>query len=126
MRESFGRSHVVIVPTTTAFIEGFNMVLVEGLLAQRPVISSEVCPALEYVAGAARVVPPNDVDAYAQTILELADNEDAYRAIQAQAQLVSKRFLDERTSFASALRYTLSSVLSGRPVVPREIAISSS
>ena len=40
MREMFRQAHVLIVPTTTDFIEGFNQVVVEGVLAGRPVITS--------------------------------------------------------------------------------------
>src|SRR6185437_9977736 len=49
---------------TTDFIEGFNKVVAEGILAGKPVITSSVCPALEYVADGIVEVPPNDTQAY--------------------------------------------------------------
>lgn len=121
--ETFERSHVVVVPTQTSFVEGFNMVVVEALLAQRPVISSAVCPALEYVSRAVVSVPPNDIAAYTRAILQLADDVDAYRRMQAQASVAAARFLDPRTSYGSALRYTLEAIADGRSVRAREIAV---
>lgn len=44
--------HAFIVPTKTTFVEGFNQVVAEAILSGRPVITSEVCPALEYVLDA--------------------------------------------------------------------------
>jgi glycosyltransferase involved in cell wall biosynthesis len=49
MRQMYEQCHVVIVPTTSDFVEGFNKVVAEAVLAGRPVITSSVCPALEYV-----------------------------------------------------------------------------
>ena len=52
MRAMYDDAHVVIVPTTSDFIEGFNKVVAEAVLAGKPVITSSVCPALEYVRDA--------------------------------------------------------------------------
>ena len=71
MREMFARCHVVIVPTTSEFIEGFNQVVAEGVLSGRPVITSSVCPALDYVRDAVVEVPPDDVKGYGDAILKL-------------------------------------------------------
>ncbi len=49
MRQMYANSHVVIVPTTGDFIEGFNQVIAEAILSGRPVITSAVCPAIAYV-----------------------------------------------------------------------------
>lgn len=122
MLESFGRSHVVLVPTTTAFVEGFNMVVVEALLAQRPTISSAVCPALEYVERGVRVVPPNAVGAYADAIAELADDRAAYRSLQAGALASARRFLDDALSFRSAILHVLRAIAEDREVEAREIS----
>ena len=72
------QAHVVIVPTTTDFEEGFNMVCAEAVLAGRPVITSAVCPALSYIKDAAIEVPPNDIDAYCSAITRLATDRELY------------------------------------------------
>ncbi len=125
MRESFARSHVVIVPSTTSFPEGFTMTVVEALLAQRPVISSPVCPALEYVPGAVMVVPPDDLAAYETAILELADNESRYQSLQRMSVAAGQPFLSEATSYRSAMEHTLGAIARGERVTPREISVSS-
>jgi glycosyltransferase involved in cell wall biosynthesis len=79
MRQMYERCHVVIVPTTTDFTEGFNKVVAEGVLAGRPVITSSVCPALEYVKEAVVEVPPDDAMAYAQAILHLQQDGEFYQ-----------------------------------------------
>ncbi len=122
MREHFSRSHVVVVPTTTEFVEGFNMVVVEALLAGRPVISSPVCPALEYLDGAVTAVPPNDVAAYNAAIVQLADDAQRYDAVQRRSIQAGQRFLDERTSYKAALEHTLGAIARGEHVVSREIS----
>ena len=63
-------SHAVIVPTTSRFEEGFNMVCAEAILAGRPVITSAVCPALAYIREAAIEVQPDNIDEYYQAILQ--------------------------------------------------------
>jgi glycosyltransferase involved in cell wall biosynthesis len=118
IREHFGRSTIVIVPTTTEFTEGFNMVVVEALLAGRPVITSDVCPALEYVRGAVREVPPDDVDAYYKALLELVDDRAAYERLQSNCQNVTQRFLDPRTGFAAGFRHFLEAARDGKRPEP--------
>jgi glycogen synthase len=73
-----GRSHVVIVPTTSRFEEGFNKVCAEAVLAGRPVITSAVCPALADIEEAAVEVQPDNIDQYCQAILDLCDDRAYY------------------------------------------------
>ena len=80
MRQMYAAAHVVIAPTTTEFVEGFNKTVAEGVLAGRPVITSSVCPALEYVREAVLEVPPDDVKAYADAILRLCDDAALYES----------------------------------------------
>lgn len=122
MRDCFSRSHVVVVPTTTEFIEGFNMVVVEALLAGRPVISSPVCPALEYLDGAVVTVPPNDIAAYEAAMVELADDAERYSDLQRLSEQAGRRFLDVRTSYKAALEHTLGAMAQGQRVLPLEIS----
>src|SRR5207302_10136880 len=80
MRQMYARSHAVIVPTTSDFIEGFNQVVAEGVLSGRPVITSRVCPALDYVRDAVVEVGVDDVQGYGDALLRLCDDPAFYRA----------------------------------------------
>lgn len=103
MREMYSRAHVVIAPTTTDFIEGFNKVVAEGVLAGRPVITSSVCPALEYVREAVVEVPPNDAAAYGDAILRLYQDHALYEAKQQGCVLAQAPFYDAGRGWKSAL-----------------------
>src|SRR5439155_26694737 len=78
LREIYARANAVIVPTTSAFIEGFNMVVVEGVLAGRPVVTSAVCPAVHYLGDAVVQVSVDDIDAYERAVQRLADDPEFY------------------------------------------------
>ena len=104
MREMLENSHVVIVPTTTDFIEGFNQVVVEAILAGRPVITSSVCPALDYVRDAVVEVQPEDTDAYARAILDLKDEPALYRKKREACIVYQPMFYDPGNGWGAALR----------------------
>jgi glycogen synthase len=104
MREMYARTHAVIVPTTTEFIEGFNQVVAEGVLGGRPVITSDVCPALDYVRDAVVKVAADDVQGYAEAILKLCDDDTFYRAKCRGCAASQPQFYDERRSWAAALK----------------------
>ena len=78
LQEMYAASHAVIVPTTAEFTEGFNQVVTEAVLAGRPVVTSDVCPAVEYLPGAVVLVPTDDVDAYERAVLRLCDDPAYY------------------------------------------------
>ncbi|HSZ58274.1 MAG TPA: glycosyltransferase family 4 protein [Tepidisphaeraceae bacterium] len=104
MRQMFRQSHVLIVPTTTDFAEGFNQVVVEGVLAGRPIITSSVCPALDYVRDAVVEVPPDDIDAYRGAILRLLDDRDLYDQKRSACLSLQSQFYDGTRGWAAALR----------------------
>src|SRR5205085_6938706 len=107
MREMFARCHVVIVPTTSEFIEGFNQVVAEGVLSGRPVITSSVCPALDYVRDAVVEVPPDDTGAYHDAILKLCDDEALYEQKTAASCAAQAQFYDPGRSWHHTLRNVL-------------------
>lgn len=111
MGEMYGRAHAVVVPTTSEFVEGFNQVVIEGVLSARPVITSSVCPALEYVREAAVEVPPDDVEAYASAILRLVDDPDLYRRKQEACLSLRDTFLETDRDFGSVLTRVLAESL---------------
>jgi glycogen(starch) synthase len=106
MRDMYARSHVVIVPTTTA--EGFNKVVAEGILAARPVITSAICPALEYVRAGVLEVPPNDRAAYAQGIINLKDDPALFRAKCEGCRAVRGQFYDLSRGWGAAAKIAVS------------------
>ncbi len=126
MQEAFSRCHAVVVPTRTSFVEGFNMVVAEGLLAGRPVITSKTCPAIDYAPGAVVEVPPNDAAAYADAIEGLLDSPARYAELVANARAVAVRFHDTQWSYRAALRHVLDKVAEGRPIDPRQVPVTRS
>jgi glycosyltransferase involved in cell wall biosynthesis len=110
MREMYRRAHVVVVPTTTEFVEGLNKVVVEAVLAARPVITSPVCPALEYVRGAVVEVPPDDVDAYARAILKLAEDHSLYEQKRRACAESSPQFYDRAHGWGETFKRILVNV----------------
>ncbi len=103
LRERYERCHVVVVPTTTAFIEGLNKVVVEGVLAGRPVVTSSVCPALEYVREAVVEVPADDVAAYAEAIRRLKTDAALYESKRTASAGVRAMFYDPARGWAAAV-----------------------
>lgn len=107
MREMFGKSHAVIVPTRTDFIEGFNRVVSESILSGRPVITSAVCPALFYVLDAVIEVPPNDVTAYANAVLQLYNNPHIYEQKRLATLKLQDQFYNINNSWGAMLKASL-------------------
>jgi len=99
--------HAFIVPTRTTFEEGFNQVVAEAILAGRPVITSAVCPALDYVSNAIIEVPPDDVSGYLEAILKLASDKDYYREKQAMCLTLQSQFYDQSRSWQAALEHII-------------------
>ena len=103
--------HVVIVPTTTRFEEGFNKVCAEAILAGRPVITSAVCPALAYVMAAAIEAPPDDVAAYCEAIFALSNDRDLYEQKLRACRALQDQFYDVNNSWGARLRELLEKVV---------------
>lgn len=103
LKTLLGTAHVVIAPTRTSFVEGFCMVVVEGVLAKRPVITSVVCPALETVRPAALEANPDNSESYAMAILSLYRNPDLYQEKQAACLQVGEQFYVMTHSWQAAL-----------------------
>ncbi len=103
MQTRIARSHALIVPTTTAFGEGLNKVVVEGVLAGRPVITSSVCPALGLVADAVVESPPDDPAGYFRAALLLASDPGLYAARRTACTRLQEQFYDPERSWGRAL-----------------------
>ncbi len=103
MRRHIGNSHAFIVPTRTTFEEGFNQVVVESVLAGRPVITSSVCPALDFVKAAAIEVPPDDTDAYYAALIRLVADPELYREKRRNCRELQEQFYEYANSWGGAL-----------------------
>jgi glycosyltransferase involved in cell wall biosynthesis len=103
MREMFRNAHAVIAPTTTEFAEGFNQVVAEAILAGRPVITSCVCPALDYVRPGAVEVPPDDIGQYMNAIVRLADDKGLYEQKRRACAALAGQFYETSRGWSAAL-----------------------
>jgi glycosyltransferase involved in cell wall biosynthesis len=112
MRQIYGRSHVVIVPTKTDFVEGFNKVVIESILAGRPVVTSAVCPAISEVRPAVVEVPPDDIKAYGEALIKLSEDREFYREKQQNCANLQEKFYDYSQSWGAQLKSTIFSLQS--------------
>jgi glycogen synthase len=105
-------SHIVIVPTKTTFEEGFNKVCAEAILSLRPVITSIVCPAINYIKDAAIEVSPDNVNEYYKAVLQLYTNNKFYQAKAEACFQEREKFFDSSRSYQSILFNVLKRVIS--------------
>jgi glycosyltransferase involved in cell wall biosynthesis len=122
MLEMFRNSHVVIVPTIAAAGEGLAKIVVEGVLACRPVITSSVCPAIEYVGDAVVVVPADDVGGYHEAIVSLHDDTQLYERKRQACLHVQRQFYEFSRGWGAAFARALALVSDpdGRATVPQQ------
>ncbi|MDJ0795248.1 MAG: glycosyltransferase family 4 protein [Calothrix sp. MO_167.B12] len=104
MQEMFNQAHVVIVPTKTNFVEGFNQVVAESILSGRPVITSAVCPALSYVREGVVEVPPDDIKRYGDALLKLSHDLHFYKQKQQACLGLQEQFYDVFQSWGAKLK----------------------
>lgn len=90
----YSESHVVFVPTQSDFIEGFNKVVAEGVLANRPVVASRVCPAVDMLEEAVIAIDPDDLEGYYEAIVRLYEDEAFYRQKQQACVGLQQLFYD--------------------------------
>lgn len=114
MREMFNQSHAMIVPTRTDFAEGFNKVVVEGVLSGRPVVTSSVCPAVSYVRDAVVEVPPDDLTAYGDALMQLCSDRKFYQQKQQSCLALQEQFYDDSRSWGTAVQSILLAIQEDR------------
>jgi glycogen synthase len=88
------KSHAVVVPTRSSFPEGLNQVVIEAVLAKRPVITSDVCPALELIAAAALEADSDDAASYERCIRQLIEDPKLSAKLVAAGSAVRDQFFD--------------------------------
>lgn len=127
-----GTAHLFVVPTTTAFIEGFNHAVIEGLLVGRPIVTSRVCPAVDYVAGGVFLVEPDNAESYLRGILRLVDRPEEYARLRQASLNAAVPFLAKDVvapgfvpdSFAAAATEVLGALAQGTTPQTRLISTS--
>ena len=122
LTEMYAAAHVVIVPTTAQFTEGFNQVVTEAVLSGAPVVTSDACPAVEYLPNTGVLVPTDDTDAYEKALLRLCDDPTFYDAARANCAAVSEPFYAPANSWHAAVERLLSTAARkfGRPPLSPE------
>jgi glycosyltransferase involved in cell wall biosynthesis len=103
-----GLSHTVIVPSKSDFDAGFEMVCAEAILANRPLIASAVCPAVEDLQGASIEVQPDNIDQYCQAILRLSGESEFYSHKQAACAALHEPFYNSENSWATKIKQAVS------------------
>jgi glycosyltransferase involved in cell wall biosynthesis len=121
LRAVLAGCHVSIVPTRSDFVEGFNQVAVESILAGRPAVASDICPAVSYVGEAVRIVRADDIPGYADALEGLARDSATLSRHVAACPAAGSRFFDTRHSFGSALDEVFQASLEKRPIRSRRI-----
>ena len=116
MRQMLSRSHVVVVPTKSSFVEGLNQVVIEGVLANRPVVTSSIWPALTYVREAVVEVPPDDVQAYGDAVLKLCDVPTFYEAKYRSCEKFQEQFYSSEKSWGTGLKAVLAPFYQAAPI----------
>jgi glycosyltransferase involved in cell wall biosynthesis len=100
---ALGRCDAVLVPTTSAWVEGLNKVVIEGILAGRPVVTSCLTNAGDDVAPALLLAKPDDPADYAAAITRLASQPDLYASRRQACDSVRSMFFDRRFGFGAAI-----------------------
>jgi glycogen synthase len=94
-------AQIVVVPTRSSFPEGLNQVVIEAVLARRPVVTSAVCPALELVSPAAVEAEVDDVESYTRAIEKLIDDPKLYSVKALAADGLRESFFDPSQGWAA-------------------------
>lgn len=121
MPEIMGRCQVCIVPTRSDCEAGFEMTCAEAILAGRPLITSAVAPALEYLAPASVEVEFDNVEAYVEAIRSLRDDKILYAAKQQATLALAEQFYDPARSWLTAMKTAVSRIRSLKRLSPLDV-----
>jgi glycogen synthase len=116
MQDMLSRSHVIVVPTTTGFTEGYNQAVVEGVLAGRPVVSSAVCPSIASLPDAVVEAPPDDPKGYGDAIIRLREDRRFYEEKRQGCFAYQAQFYDAEQGWYGAFKTVLQAVQDRREV----------
>ncbi|WP_028581605.1 glycosyltransferase family 4 protein [Desulfogranum japonicum] len=111
MLELIRHSHAFIVPTRSDFEEGFNKVVAESILNNRPVLTSAVCPAIDDVRPAVVEARPDNVDDYRLGVERLVEDSVFYQDKLSACQRVQQQFYDQENSWRAKMKLAVEGIL---------------
>jgi glycosyltransferase involved in cell wall biosynthesis len=106
-RPLLSASHICIVPTRSDCEAGFEMTCAEAILAGRPLVTSKVSPALEYLSEATVEAAPDDANDYVRAIVELSNDPDLYERKRRACSELQGQFFDSANSWYSVMKLAL-------------------
>ncbi len=101
--DAYRQAHVVVVPTTGDFMEGFPKVCAEAILTQRPQIISDAVPTIAGLREAVLVYPCDRPQDLTQAMATLLTDASLYQAKTAMAAGLGARFFDAQKGLSAAL-----------------------
>jgi len=102
LEQVYSRSDVVVVPTTRSFAEGFNKVIIEAIAWGRPVIATDVCPAVDEFRNSLISTPSDDPVALSMAMEQLLSYDARFKLVgRGLADL--KFFLEGKRSWADVI-----------------------
>ncbi len=107
LAEHYARSHIVVVPTRSDFDEGLAKSVIEGVLSLRPVVTSQVCPAIAVVGDACEEAEMDNPASYAAAFRRLAASPDHFDAKVAAAVRLREDYFEPESSYAATLTQAL-------------------
>jgi glycogen synthase len=99
--ELLALAQVVVVPTRSNFPEGLNQVVIEAVLARRPVVTSGVCPAIDLVAPAVVEAEPDRVESYTTALKRLIDDLELFEQKILAASHLGTEFFDTQKGWTA-------------------------
>ncbi|WFU18829.1 glycosyltransferase family 4 protein [Bradyrhizobium sp. CB3481] len=103
LQQVYSDNHISIVPTRSDFAEGLAMTAAEAILANRPLITNPVVPALEVLREASLEARTDDVDSYVDVISRLFDDPAIYKRLCDACEPLQAQFYDRRNGIDAVL-----------------------
>jgi hypothetical protein len=83
------------------------MTAAEAILAERPLITNSVVPAVELLRPAAMAARPNDPDSHADAVMELATDPALYERLRSRCRDLQSPFYDRSLGLRAVLHRAL-------------------
>lgn len=103
----YTRAHAIIVPTRSDIGEGLPMVVCEGILLNRPVITSRLSNAFDVLGSAIVETQADNVESYIQAIRHLMSDSAYYYSLSQNCAPMRNQFLDGNMGLSSVLKKAL-------------------
>jgi len=78
-----------------------------GILSGRPVVTSDVCPALSDVQAGVVAVLPDDINGYGDALLKLCDDREFYEQKRGNCLALQEQFYDPSRGWGATLKSIL-------------------